>query len=65
VRANLDISVVPREVAAHFAATAGVRVVPLSDAWAQRRFAICFRSAKGLAPAAPLLVQHLVDAGHC
>ena len=65
VRANLAISVVPREVAEPFAATAGVRVVPLSDAWAQRRFAICFRSAKGLAPAAQLLVQHLVDAGHC
>ena len=64
VRANLAISVVPREVAEPFAATADVRVVPLSDAWAQRRFAICFRSAEALAPAAQLLVEHLRGAGH-
>ena len=59
VRANLAISVVPREVAAPFASTAPVRIVPLSDAWAQRRFAICFRDEVALPPAAQLLVQHL------
>ncbi len=62
VRANLAISVVPREVAQPFAAATGVRVVPLSDPWAQRRFAICFRDAAQLAPAARLLVQHLEGA---
>ena len=62
VRANLAISVVPREVAAPFAQTAPVRVVPLSDAWAQRRFAICYRGEQALSPAAQLLVQHLARA---
>ena len=62
VRANLAISVVPREVAAPFAQTAPVRIVPLSDAWAQRRFAICYRDEQALSPAAQLLVQHLARA---
>ena len=59
VRANLAISVVPQEVALPFADIAPVRVVPLSDTWARRRFAICFRSGAALAPAARLLVDHL------
>ena len=63
VRANLAISVVPAEVALPFAAVAPVRVVPLSDAWARRRFAICFRSTQAMAPAAQLLVQHLARRG--
>ena len=62
VRANLAISVVPREVAAPFAQTAPVRIVPLSDAWAQRRFAICYRDEQALSPAAQLLVKHLASA---
>ncbi|MBO0941991.1 LysR family transcriptional regulator [Acidovorax temperans] len=62
VRANLAISVVPREVAVPFAQTAPVRIVPLSDAWAQRRFAICYRDEQALSPAAQLLVKHLASA---
>jgi len=64
VRANLAISVVPREVAQPFAQLAPVRIVPLSDPWAQRRFAICYRSAQWLPPAAQLLVGHLARLGH-
>ncbi|MBU1818392.1 MAG: LysR family transcriptional regulator [Gammaproteobacteria bacterium] len=64
VRANLAISVVPREVAAHFALSAPVCIVPLSDPWARRRFAICYRSASTLPPAAHLLVTHLARQGH-
>lgn len=63
VRANLAISVVPAEVALPFAAATGVHIVPLADPWARRRFALCFRPAPGLAPAAQLLVEHLVSAG--
>jgi DNA-binding transcriptional LysR family regulator len=59
VRANLAISVIPEEVAAPFAATTGVRVIPLADDWARRRFAICFRDAAGLSSAARLLLEHL------
>ena len=63
VSANLAISVVPREVAEPFARTAPVRIVPLSDAWARRRFAVCYRSSQTLPPCARLLVDHLACAG--
>ncbi|MGH6640217.1 MAG: LysR substrate-binding domain-containing protein, partial [Polaromonas sp.] len=59
VRANLAISVVPREVAEPYAATYGLRVLPLVEPWARRRFAICFRDEAGLSAAARLLVNHL------
>jgi len=59
VRANLAISVVPREVADPYARTFGLRVIALNDAWAKRRFAICFRDEAGLSAAARLLVRHL------
>lgn len=59
VRANLAISVVPVEVAQPFADAYGLRVMPLADAWATRRFAICFRDTQTLPPAAGLLVDHL------
>lgn len=61
VRANLAISVVPREVAEPYARTYGLRVMPLSDGWARRRFAICYRDEAGLSAAARLLVRHLAD----
>ena len=61
VRANLAVSVVPREVADPYARTFGLRVMPLTDAWARRRFAICFRGEAGLSAAARLLVKHLAD----
>jgi len=63
VRANLAISVVPREVAEPYAATCGLRVLPLMEPWAQRRFAICFRDEAGLSAAAKLLVGHLAAKG--
>lgn len=63
VRANLAISVVPVEVASPFAVLYGLAVIPLTDAWAQRRFALCFRELEALSPAARMLVQHLAAAG--
>ncbi len=63
VRANLAISVVPVEVAQPHAETFGLRVIPLTDPWARRRFAICYRDAQSLSPAARLLVDHLANAG--
>jgi DNA-binding transcriptional LysR family regulator len=59
VRANLGIAVVPREVAEPVAGSFGIKVVPLSDPWAQRGFALCFQDEKKLSPAAKLLVAHL------
>ncbi|MFC5523089.1 LysR family transcriptional regulator [Polaromonas jejuensis] len=63
VRANLAISVVPHEVAEAYARTYGLRVLPLDEPWASRRFAICFRDEAGLSAAAQLLVNHLAVKG--
>ncbi|MGJ7510266.1 LysR family transcriptional regulator [Variovorax sp. GT1P44] len=59
VRANLGIAVVPREVVEPVASTYGLRVLPLTDRWAQRKFAICFQDEKRLSPAAKALATHL------
>jgi hypothetical protein len=36
-------------------------VIPLTDAWAKRNFAICYRSEVNLSAAARLLLKHLVN----
>jgi DNA-binding transcriptional LysR family regulator len=59
VAANLGISVVPLEVGEPYAAMLGIKVIPLGDAWAQRRFAVCFQDAAALQPAARRMVDHL------
>jgi DNA-binding transcriptional LysR family regulator len=59
VAANLGISVVPVEVGAPLAARSGIKIVPLSDSWAQRRFIVCFRTFEGLQAPAQRLVVHL------
>lgn len=59
VRRGLAISVIPMEVALPRAADYGLRVVPLDEPWAEREFAICFRGAGALTPAAQLLLDHL------
>ena len=61
VRANLAISVVPHEVAEPYAAAYDLRVLPLAEPWATRRFAICYREEAGLSAAAQLLVAHLAE----
>ena len=58
VRAGLAISLVPREVAQQHTSY-GLRIIPLDEPWAQRRFVVCFRDAQALSPAAQLLVDHL------
>lgn len=59
VRAGLAISLVPREVAEPQAAAMGLRLVPLAEPWAERRFIVCHRGADTLSPAAQMLVEHL------
>jgi DNA-binding transcriptional LysR family regulator len=58
VAAGLGVSVIPEQVAAG-AAGPGIRVVPLRDAWADRRFVICYRRFDALQPAARRMVEHL------
>lgn len=62
VRANLGISIIPREIAAPYAQAFGLKVLPLTDDWAQRRFAICYRSRELLPKASGLLVDFLAAA---
>jgi DNA-binding transcriptional LysR family regulator len=59
VAAGLGIAIVPCEIAAAHAKALGLKVVPLTDAWAERRFVICMRSREALSAAARLLVDHL------
>lgn len=58
VAAGLGVAVIPRQVAQR-APRGAVAIVPLADAWAQRRFAVCFRSFDALQPAAARLVEFL------
>lgn len=62
VRANLGIAILPAEIARPIASALNVRVIPLRNHWARRRFAICFREFSLLSPAAQLLVTHLETA---
>lgn len=59
VAAGLGLSVTPRQIAARYERLHGIRVVGLSDAWAARRFAVCFRDTESLQPAAVRLVDFL------
>jgi len=60
VAANLGISVIPLEVASAHARVLGVKLIPLTDSWAKRRFAVCFRDFANLQPATRRVVEHLV-----
>lgn len=59
VAAGLGISVVPVEVATTYQAMFGIKVIPFVDAWADRRFVVCFKSFDYLQPAAQKMVEHL------
>ena len=59
VRAGLAIAVLPAELATPYADAFGLTITPLTDAWAERRFALCCRDEALLPPAARLLIEHL------
>ncbi len=59
VRAGLGLAIMPQEVLRMAGPGQAVRMVPLTDAWAVRQFAICFRDGSGLPPAARMLVDDL------
>jgi DNA-binding transcriptional LysR family regulator len=59
VAAGLGLAILPREVCEPQARSLGLRLIPLTDAWACRRFVICMRSPQTLTAAARLLVDHL------
>lgn len=57
--AGLGISVVPVEVAETYRRALGMKIIPLNDAWAHRRFVISFKDFDALQPAAQRLVEYL------
>lgn len=59
VAAGLGISVIPAQVGRRYAPMLGIRVVPLADDWALRRFVVCFRDFEALQPAARRMVEYL------
>jgi DNA-binding transcriptional LysR family regulator len=59
VAAGLGIAIVPREAADAHARSLGLRLLALTDAWAERRFVIGMRSRESLSAAARLLVDYL------
>ncbi|MEI5996433.1 LysR family transcriptional regulator [Paraburkholderia bengalensis] len=59
VAAGLGISVVPIEVSTTYSSVLGVRVIPLTDEWAQRRFIVCYKDFESLQPAAQRMVEYL------
>ena len=61
VRANLGISVIPIEIAEPYANALKVRIIPLSDKWALRRFSICYLNESALSSAARSLADFLVE----
>ncbi|CCD98153.1 LysR substrate-binding domain-containing protein [Bradyrhizobium sp. STM 3809] len=59
VAAGIGIAVVPEAAARRCAKAMQISLVPLRDAWADRRLVICARSFKALPRPAKLLVEHL------
>jgi DNA-binding transcriptional LysR family regulator len=59
VRANLGLSIIPAEAIQPYHATLGLRAIPLTDAWAYRRFVICVRDYDALPVPSRLFVDFL------
>ena len=59
VAAGLGVSVIPMQVGSAYTAFADVKLVPLTDDWASRRFAVCFRDQALLQPAALRMLDYL------
>jgi DNA-binding transcriptional LysR family regulator len=60
VGANLGVSVVPMQVGEAYSRLLNLKIIPLTDDWARRQFAICFRDAGALQPAAARMLEHLI-----
>lgn len=59
VAAGLGISVVPVEVAETYRPVLAIKIIPLTDSWAQRQFVVCFKDFDALQPAAQRMVDYL------
>ena len=61
VAAGLGVSVTPKQVALRSQNAGEITVVALTDSWARRRFAVCFRDPETLSPAALRMVEFLAS----
>jgi DNA-binding transcriptional LysR family regulator len=59
VGAGLGVAVIPRQIALRYEQLRGIRVLALTDAWAKRRFALCFRDTASLQPAVLRMIEFL------
>lgn len=59
VAAGLGPAILPREAVAQHPCAAGLTLVPLTDAWAERRFVCCMRSDGTVAATTKALAEHL------
>lgn len=59
VVAGLAITVLPAQVGAFYEKHFGLRLVPLAEPWARRRFSISFKDRASLSLAAQLMLDHL------
>ncbi|QCP55060.1 LysR family transcriptional regulator [Trinickia violacea] len=59
VSAGLGVSILPVEVAETYRRVLNVRIIPLTDAWANRHFVVCFKNFESLQLAAQRLVEYL------
>lgn len=59
VRSDLGIGIVPIEALSLFACD-DLRIIPMTDPWAQRQLKLCVRSNEPLSGAARLLLDHLI-----
>ena len=64
VAAGLGLAVLPREAAVPHAGAGRLALVPLSDAWAVRRFVVATRPQPLRSASARLLAEHLQAAAH-
>ncbi len=60
VAANLAVGVIPAEISTLYASALKVKMIPLTDSWAQREFSICYRDFDALPVAGQRLVENLV-----
>lgn len=60
VAANLAVGVIPAEISTLYASALKVKMIPLTDSWAQREFSICYRDFEALPVAGQRLVENLV-----
>ena len=63
VTSGLWVAIMPAGVALRYARSSGIAVIPLTDAWKERQFAVCCRSRRALPKPAAELFNHLLAAG--